>query len=109
MNHRSKGALALLAPCGSGTSEILRVLGGVAELTIYSVWDGPPTAGEIVIESAHAPDYAGEWAALEAISAPATEKVVATMVTGALGFLRVRVSTPLVDGTVAAFAVGHAE
>lgn len=72
-----------------------------------AVFSAGVTAGDVIIESAHDPAYAGAWHPLGAaipFTADAAKGLVADFPPG--GFVRARVNTALVGGTVTVYLNG---
>lgn len=75
---------------------------GVVETSHYINWNDGTTTGEVTIETADDPDYAGAWVAVTTVTfdgaAVAAPKVEYVRVQGAYPALRHRVSQPVNDG-----------
>lgn len=79
----------------------------IRELGIYVVFGTGTTAGTILVESAHDPDYTGTWATVATIAWSAATKVGYAAITGVHRALRVRISVAVVNGTVDAYGVAN--
>ncbi len=56
------------SPFTSIPGEVLLLSGQSTPVTIYVIGEGELTAGKIVIEEAHDPEYAGTWSQLEEVA-----------------------------------------
>jgi hypothetical protein len=91
---------------GSGTLNQAD-MANVTELGVYVLFGASVSAGVLVIETAPTDDYAGTWAVLATINWSAASKCHYTAVTGAMGAVRVRITTTVVGGTVTVKAVAN--
>lgn len=80
----------------------------IRELAVYVVFGAGTSAGVVLVESAHDPDYTGTWATIATISWAAATRVHLAAVTGVHMALRVRISTAIVGGTVDAHTIALA-
>ena len=79
---------------------------GVAfQTAIYVVFNAGTSAGVVVVETSHDPNYTGTWANLATVTWAAATKCHVVQITGNYLALRVRISTAIVGGTVDAHLV----
>lgn len=74
-----------------------------AHSCVYVVFSSGVTAGTVVIETAHRPDYTGSWSAIATISASSDQVRHVTMI-GAYRFIRARIASAIQGGTVSCYA-----
>lgn len=79
----------------------------IRELGIYVVFGAGCTAGQVLLEAAHDPNYGGTWATLATINWAAASKVHHAAVTGLHLALRLRISTTIDNGTADFYALGN--
>ena len=87
----------------TGTSEVIGedVLGGANSVNFWAVFSAGVSAGVITIEGAMDALYAGTWASLGTIPWVAASSVGAPLrLIGSFPFIRARISTNIVGGTV---------
>lgn len=67
------------------------------------------SAGAVVLEAAHAPSYAGTWLVVVSATTAVADSIVsgASLVTAAFPYVRARISTAIVGGTVTVWVVGN--
>lgn len=88
----------------TGTGSVLAT-NNAAQVGWAVIWSSGVTAGEVVIEAAMTNNYSGTWAELDRqafSAAPAANSVMMGTYPGPLPFVRARVTTNVVDGTVTA-------
>ena len=88
----------LLSAVTTGTSDSFDV-GSCLQVAFETEWSAGTSAGVVVIEHSFVTDYAGTWANLDTQTQSASTLAFGTM-PAPLGFLRARVTTTVVDGTV---------
>ena len=67
---------------------------------IHVIWSAGTSAGVIKIEEAQSTAYAGTWATLATVSWTAASKVDNVKMEGTFKYIRCRISTTVVGGTV---------
>jgi hypothetical protein len=82
-------------------------IASVREIAGYVVFGAGTSAGQVVLETAHDPDYAGAWWPLETIDWAAASKVHHVGKTGLFRALRFRISIAIVGGTVDAYLLAN--
>jgi hypothetical protein len=80
---------------------------GVREHTIYIIGSAGVSAGAVQFETATTSDYAGTWAPLGAAVTVGSDTTQIVQVTGALLWIRARISTNIANGTVTVEYVGN--
>lgn len=68
-------------------------------VALLVVYDDGVTAGEVILESAHLSDYAGDWAE-EGSSSGGSNKIDRIVATGPMEWVRARINTAIADGDV---------
>lgn len=91
---------------GAGVSETVGFAGEPDNVGVYIVWTGAPTAGSVVIETAHSADYTGTWAQL-ATATFKTNAVDYFSFEQSLSVVRVRIATAVTGGSVSAYVIGR--
>lgn len=81
--------------------------GVVQQVAIYVVFGAGTSAGVVMVEGAHDPDYTGTWANIATVTWAAASRCHMVAITGVHRALRVRISTAIVGGTVDAHATGN--
>jgi hypothetical protein len=76
---------------------------GALNTLITLVFGAGTTAGTVVIEGSHDPNYAGAWANLATVAWTAASTVKQVTVAGPFQYLRARISVAVVGGTIDAF------
>lgn len=79
----------------------------IREMTFYAVFGAGTTAGTIVIEGAHDPDFTGTWSNLGTLAWAAATSVKHLSVTGSHMAVRARVSVEVAGGTADCHVVGN--
>lgn len=98
----------LLDAITTGTSEVMAVPTGLAKLTFFIIGSAGVSAGKVKIEAAASPDYAGTWALIDTEITVGNDTVQTVLSDGTYyPFIRARVSTNVVDGTVTVGVVGN--
>lgn len=83
------------------------VLPHCRELCIYAVFGAGTTAGTVVVEGSHDPDYTGAWVNIGTMAWSAASTVKKTSITGVHRAVRVRISVAIVNGSCDAYAIGN--
>ncbi len=79
------------------------------ETTMYVIWGHGTSAGKLTIETSPVLTYAGTWAPIgNTIDWAAEDTVKYAAVTGVFKYMRIRISTTVVGGTIRVFIVGAA-
>lgn len=99
----------LEAGVSGSSSELGHVdLQGVTEVAYYVVFGPGTSAGALQIEEAPTKAYGGTWSPIgSAINWSAASKVHVVRSTGVGAVARVRITTPIVGGTVDVWAFGR--
>ena len=94
---------------GNGTAVKVLVASdtGVREHTFYIIGSAGVSAGAVQIETAMSDTYAGTWAPLGAAITVGNNTVQIVQVTGALDWVRARISSNITNGTVTVEYVGN--
>lgn len=87
-----------LSAATTGTGTVVSV-GNSTQVGWSVIWSAGVSAGQVIVETADSPTYAGTWAPLDTQNFAANAMAVGTR-TGPLRFVRARVSTNVVGGTV---------
>ena len=83
-----------------GTGGAINVSSQATEYGFYVEFDHTSAAGQVVIETASSPTYAGTWAILATVNWSAIDKCHYVALTNALRCVRARISTAVTSGTV---------
>lgn len=75
------------------------------ESAAYLVWSAGVSAGAVTVESSYTTGYAGTWAPLAVVATTAASRTDLVQITGVHRYLRTRISTAVVGGTVSTFFV----
>ena len=102
VGHGDAGPFVLMDGATSGVSAVLGVAAAKA-VTLSITGNGPVSAGAVLVETSPDPDFAGQWAPY---GAPVTVVQGKTTVSwsGLLAFIRLRIVSPIVGGTLKATA-----
>jgi hypothetical protein len=73
------------------------------ESAVYINWSSGVSAGAVVVETAHDPNYTGTWATLSTVNWTAASKEDIVQITGIHAAIRTRVSSTIMNGTVSSF------
>lgn len=74
-------------------------------VSVYAVFGAGTSAGAVVVEGAHDPNYTGTWAVLGTMTWAAATRVHNFAIVGNHIALRVRISVAIVGGTVDVYSL----
>ena len=100
--------LVLKAQSAKGVSAILPGTGGrVRELAVLVVYSKGSRGGEVMIEAGPASDFTGKWAPLTKVPWIEEDRAHYRGITGAQFVTRVRLTQPVVGGSVDVYSLGN--
>lgn len=76
-------------------------------VSIYIIFAAGSTAGTVLIESSHDPEYSGTWSTVATINWAAASRVHMAAIVGPHKALRVRISGTITNGSIDAYAVAN--
>lgn len=98
----------LLSAVTTGTSAVMAVPSGLHYLTAFITGSSGVSAGKVKIEGAPSADYAGTWALIGSEITVGDDTTQTALTEGTYyPFVRARVSTDVVGGTVSVDVVGN--
>ena len=89
----------------TGDGDVLHVNGKTKEVSVYVDWGAGVGAGQVIVESASSPSYAGTWAPIATLNYLVNAEHL-VQITGYLIALRARISSDITGGTVTVTAGG---
>lgn len=93
----------------SGSGVVVDTEARAREMTFYVLGSTGVSAGEVTLEEAHDPAYAGTWQAIGAPMVVTGNAVAVRRLRGACRAVRARITTAIVGGTVTVLLMGSAE
>ena len=103
---RASGPVTLQNAQTTGDGVVQKIFGASRDSAFYIIWSPGVTAGGVQLETAQTKTYSGTWAPLGAENTFKTDATDIIQLAGPFLFVRARISTDVVGGTVTVVIVG---